>query len=52
MNGVHVEFGDPLKLRVGERIETFEAQADLDLSRGAQDYLLNMFPELEGTTNE
>lgn len=52
MNGVHVEFGDPLKLRVGEQIETFEAQADLDLSRGAQDYLLNMFPELEGTTNE
>ncbi|MFR0582622.1 glutamate--cysteine ligase [Limosilactobacillus mucosae] len=52
MNGVHVEFGDLLKLRVGERIETFEAQADLDLSRGAQDYLLNMFPELEGTTNE
>lgn len=52
MNGVHVEFGDPVKLRVGEQIETFEAQADLDLSRGAQDYLLNMFPELEGTTNE
>ena len=52
MSGVHVDFENPLKLSVGNRVETFDAQADLDLSRGALDYLLNLFPELEGNLSE
>lgn len=52
MSGVHVDFENPLKLSVGNRVETFDAQADLDLSRGALDYLLNLFPELEGNLTE
>lgn len=52
MSEVHVDFENPLKLSVGTRVETFDAQADLDLSRGALDYLLNLFPELEGNLAE